>query len=120
MIAFQMDVLISNGGNDTATSFFYAKSATNTFLALMTRRTLERPAGLISRTKRQLGGASLDDSEPEIWVLDKSHKLNKYHIIHISVTITPMIKQIAINAVVGTMIKADVLGALFLKCVIEM
>lgn len=75
MITLQIDVSVSNRGNDAAVSFLGAKSAINTFFTLIARM-LERIAGLILRTGRQSGGKSLDDNEPEIWKLDKFHKLD--------------------------------------------
>lgn len=75
MIAFQIDILISTRGNNTAAFFLYAKSATNIFLVLMAQ-TLKRFIGLILLIGKQLGKVSLNDNKPEIWKLNKFHKLD--------------------------------------------
>lgn len=114
MIAFWVDLSISNKKNDVTAFFFYTKSATNTFLVLIIQ-IFKRLTNLILQTRQQSSKAFLNNSKLEIWKPDKFYKLNKHHTIYIPVMVTSITKQIPINAVIGIMTEADILGAPFFK-----
>lgn len=118
MIVCWINVVVNNSGNNIAASFFYVKSLINTFFIFITQ-TLKYLSGLILQTGRQLGGAFLNDNDLEIWKSDKCHKPKKYYTIQVWVMVTPIIKQIVINAVVGIVVEINMVADLFLNWVME-
>lgn len=79
----------------------------------------ERLTSLILQTGQQSSRVSLNDSELEIWESDKFYKLSTHHSTYVSIIVTLITEQIAINVVVEMVTKIDVLSTFFLKCMIE-